>query len=86
LREIVLCANFPGMGPFGIGEVLMIVAVLAIVFSASRMGQLGNALGKFVYFFKKASTGDDLVNGSSVKKLERSSSDAEVVDGSVKRD
>ena len=73
------------MGPFGVGEVLMIAAILVIVFSASRMGQLGNALGKFVYSFKKASKGDDLVDGST-KKLERGAEDAHVVDGSVKRD
>lgn len=73
------------MGPFGVGEILMIAAILVIVFSASRMGQLGNALGKFVYSFKKASKGDDLVDGSA-KKLERGAEEAQVVDGSVKRD
>ena len=73
------------MGPFGVGEILMIAAILVIVFSASRMGQLGNALGKLVYSFKKASRGDDLIDGST-KKLERSSEDAKVVDGAVKRD
>ena len=73
------------MGSFTLGEFLMIAAILVIVFSASRMGQLGNALGKFVYSFKKASKGDDLVD-SSAKKLERGAEDAHVVDGSVKRD
>ncbi|MDP1921796.1 MAG: twin-arginine translocase TatA/TatE family subunit [Myxococcales bacterium] len=73
------------MGSFTLGEFLMIAAILVIVFSASRMGQLGNALGKFVYSFKKASKGDDLVDGSA-KKLERGVEDAHVVDGSVKRD
>jgi sec-independent protein translocase protein TatA len=73
------------MGPFGVGEILMIVAILVIVFSASRMGQLGNALGKFVYSFKKASRGDDLVDGAAVKKLERGQDEAQVVDGQVKK-
>lgn len=68
------------MGPFGVGEILMIVAILVIVFSASRMGQLGNSLGKFVYSFKKASKGDDFVDASATKKLERGTSDGEVVD------
>jgi sec-independent protein translocase protein TatA len=72
------------MGPFGVGEILMIVAILVIVFSASRMGQLGNALGKFVYSFKKASKGDDLVDGGA-KRLERGSEDAHVVDGETKK-
>ncbi|MBE2250348.1 MAG: twin-arginine translocase TatA/TatE family subunit [Myxococcus sp.] len=73
------------MGPFGVGEVAMIAAILVIVFSASRMGQLGNSLGKFVYSFKKASKGDDLVDGKA-KRLERGDEDAQVVDGRVKRD
>jgi sec-independent protein translocase protein TatA len=48
---------------FGVGEILVIVFVLVLVFSASRMGQLGNALGKFVYSFKKAARGEDFVDG-----------------------
>ncbi|MCU0697633.1 MAG: twin-arginine translocase TatA/TatE family subunit [Myxococcaceae bacterium] len=73
------------MGPFGVGEILMIGAILVIVFSASRMGQLGNALGKFVYSFKKASKGDDFVDASAARKLERGQTDAQVVDGDVKK-
>lgn len=72
------------MGPFGFGEILMIVAILVIVFSASRMGQLGNALGKFVFSFKKASKGDDLVDAQASKNLERGAEDAQVVDGTKK--
>ncbi len=44
-----------------VGEMIFIAFVLVVVFSASRMGQLGNALGKFVYSFKKASRGDDFI-------------------------
>jgi sec-independent protein translocase protein TatA len=46
----------------GTGELLMLVIIVAIVFSASRMSALGNAVGKFVYSFKKASNGHDLVD------------------------
>ena len=49
----------------GAGELIVIGFVLVVVFSASRMGQLGNALGKFVYSFKKASQGDDFVDGTA---------------------
>ena len=48
--------------PLGTGEILLIAFVLLVVFSASRMGTLGNALGKFVYSFKKAAKGNDLVD------------------------
>ncbi len=71
------------IGPFGVGEILMIGAILVIVFSASRMGQLGNALGKFVYSFKKASRGDDLIDASATPTLARGDTDAQVVEGTA---
>ena len=43
------------MPRLGFGELLVIGFVLLVVFSASRMSALGNALGKFIYSFKKAS-------------------------------
>lgn len=63
----------------GTGEVITLIVVTLIIFSASRMGQLGNALGRFVYSFKKAAHGDDLVDGSA-RRLQRGSEDAHVVD------
>jgi sec-independent protein translocase protein TatA len=67
----------------GLGEIIVLGFILAIVFSASRMGQLGNAVGKFVYSFRKASRGEDFVD---VKPLppsggnKRGSTDAEYTD------
>lgn len=46
----------------GTGEFLVVGFVLLVVFSASRMGSLGNALGKFVYSFKKASKGEGFID------------------------
>jgi len=46
----------------GLGELIMLVVIVLIVFSASRMSALGNAVGKFVYSFKKASRGQDLID------------------------
>jgi sec-independent protein translocase protein TatA len=45
------------MPHLGFGELLVIGFVLLVVFSASRMSSLGNALGKFVYSFRKAAQG-----------------------------
>lgn len=57
---------------FGIGEIVVILFVLVLVFSASRMGQLGNALGKFVYSFKKAARGEGFVDaGRASTRLEQ---------------
>jgi len=50
------------MPHLGFGELLVIGFVLLVVFSASRMSALGNALGKFVYSFKKAAHGQGFVD------------------------
>lgn len=52
----------PAMFSLSTGELIVIGFVLVVVFSASRMGVLGNALGKFVYSFKRASKGDDFID------------------------
>ncbi|MEW5738383.1 MAG: twin-arginine translocase TatA/TatE family subunit [Myxococcota bacterium] len=67
------------MGSCGTGEIITLVVVAVIIFSASRMSSLGNALGRFVYSFKKASKGEDLVDVTP-KRLERASEDAQVID------
>jgi sec-independent protein translocase protein TatA len=66
----------------GVGELVMLVVIIAIIFSASRMGQLGNAIGKFVYSFKKASKGDDLVDVKPGPRLSggQTIEDAQLVD------
>jgi sec-independent protein translocase protein TatA len=55
----------------GTGELVMLVVIILIVFSASRMASLGNAIGKFVYSFRKASQGQDLIDVTPTKRLER---------------
>jgi sec-independent protein translocase protein TatA len=50
------------MPRLGFGELLVIGFVLLVVFSASRMGTLGNAIGKFVHSFKKASKGEGFID------------------------
>jgi Sec-independent protein translocase protein TatA len=69
---------------FGPGELIVIGFVLLVVFSASRMAQLGNALGKFVYSFRKAKKGDGFVDAKAKKigQLKPSpEEDAQVVPG-----
>ncbi len=69
---------------FGAGEIIVLVFVLVVVFSASRMGALGNAVGKFVYSFKKASKGQGFVDVKPSRPLSstgtRGTEDAELVD------
>jgi sec-independent protein translocase protein TatA len=65
----------------GSGEIITLVIIMLIVFSASRMGVLGNALGRFVYSFKKASQGEGFVDVKpTATRLEKGTVDAEVID------
>jgi sec-independent protein translocase protein TatA len=57
------------MPHLGFGELLVIGFVLLVVFSASRMSSLGNALGKFIYSFKKASQGQGFVDVKPERRL-----------------
>lgn len=54
-----------------IGEIVTIAVILVIVFSASRMASLGNALGAFFYSFKKASKGDGFIDVSADAKPQK---------------
>ena len=66
----------------GAGELVMLAVIVLIIFSASRMGALGNAIGKFVYSFKKASKGEDFIEVKPGPKLSGGQpiEDAQVVD------
>lgn len=64
----------------GLGEMIVLGFVLVVVFSASRMGQLGNAVGKFVYSFKKASKGQDFLDVKPLPPARRGTTDAEYTD------
>jgi sec-independent protein translocase protein TatA len=66
------------------GEILFIGFILVVVFSAARMGQLGNAVGRFVYSFKKAAKGEDMVDVKTLPRSKRGPdvSDAEYTDSS----
>ena len=46
----------------GLGEFIVLGCILFFVLSASQLGRMGNALGKFVYSFRKAARGEDFVD------------------------
>lgn len=68
----------------GAGEFIVLGFVLLVVFSAARMGQLGNAMGKFVYSFRKASRGQDLVDVKTLPHARRGSTDADFTEPAPK--
>lgn len=50
----------------GVTELIFVAVILLIVFSASRMSALGNALGKFVDSFRKAQRGNGFIDSKTV--------------------
>ena len=58
------------MGNIGFGELLLIFAVLLLVFGSSKLPQLGDALGKSIRNFKKATSGDDAIDVTPQKREE----------------
>ena len=46
------------MGNLGFGEILLIVVVVVMVFGTSRLPAIGDALGKSLRNFRKASKGE----------------------------
>jgi sec-independent protein translocase protein TatA len=71
----------------GAGELIVLAVALVIIFSASRMGALGNAIGQFVNSFRKASRGEGYVDGKVTKRIPDKASieDAQVVDSNPQR-
>lgn len=45
------------MGNIGIGELIIIFLIILVVFGAKRLPEIGQALGKAVYEFKKSMSG-----------------------------
>jgi sec-independent protein translocase protein TatA len=46
----------------GFGEILVILVVVLLIFGANKIPQLGDALGKGIKNFRKASGGDDSID------------------------
>jgi sec-independent protein translocase protein TatA len=46
----------------GIGEILIVLVVVLLVFGANKIPQLGDAIGKGIRNFRKASREDDAID------------------------
>jgi sec-independent protein translocase protein TatA len=53
------------MPRLGMGELLVILVIVVVLFGASKLPQLGAGLGQGIKSFKKALGGDDDKNDSS---------------------
>ena len=60
------------MGNLRFGELLLIFLVVLLVFGASKVPQLGDALGRAIRNFKKSMSGDDAIDVTP-KKIDEGS-------------
>ena len=54
-----------GLGP---GELILILVIVLIIFGAGKLPQIGDALGKGIRNFKKASSGQEDLDVTSTAK------------------
>tara|TARA_B110000014_G_C20045271_1_gene543478 strand:+ start:987 stop:1211 length:225 start_codon:yes stop_codon:yes gene_type:complete len=47
------------VGPFGLTELLIVLAILLLIFGARRLPEMGSSLGKSLRLFKSSVTGED---------------------------
>jgi len=47
------------MGRLGMGELVVILIIILVVFGAGKLPQIGDAIGRGIRNFKKASSGAD---------------------------
>ncbi len=47
------------VGPFGIWELLAVLAIILLIFGAKRLPEIGSSLGRGIRTFKSAVTGED---------------------------
>jgi sec-independent protein translocase protein TatA len=47
------------IGPLGLPELLIILAVIMLIFGARRLPEIGSSLGRGIRTFKTAVTGED---------------------------
>ena len=47
------------VGPFGLTELLIILAIILLVFGAKRLPEIGSSLGRGIRTFKSAVTGEE---------------------------
>lgn len=52
----------------GFGELLLIFVVILLIFGASKLPQLGDALGKGIKNFKRSVSGDDEIDVTPKKE------------------
>ena len=76
----------------GMGELLIILLIVLVVFGATKLPQIGHGLGSAIKNFKRAAAGDDeievskkAIDGKSSKELAAGATDDEIEEVVVRR-
>lgn len=69
----------------GMGELLIILLIVLLIFGAGKLPQIGDALGRSIKNFKRSTAGDDEIEVNK-KKLDESKSRGELEQGSASDD
>ncbi|MEO6954975.1 MAG: twin-arginine translocase TatA/TatE family subunit [Polyangia bacterium] len=64
----------------GMGELLIILVIVIVIFGAGKLPQIGDALGRSIKNFKRASAGKDEIEVSPKSPEISSKSNADVVE------
>jgi len=74
------------------GELLIILLIVMVIFGASKLPQIGHGLGSAIKNFKRAAAGDDeievskkTIDGKSAQELSAGGSDDEIEEVVVRR-
>jgi sec-independent protein translocase protein TatA len=59
----------------GMGELLVILVIVVLIFGAGKLPQIGDSLGRSIKNFKRAAGGDDELDVSKNKELSSRSND-----------
>jgi len=72
----------------GMGELIVILLIVLVVFGANKLPGIGDALGRSIKNFKKASNveGDDEKDGAAKKELAAAKSAKQLEEGSGAED
>ncbi len=75
------CYRCPSMFGLGVGELLVILVIVLLIFGAGKLPQVGDALGRAIKNFRSsATTNENQIEVSPKKELARPSEEADDVE------
>ena len=67
----------------GMGELLIILLIVLLIFGAGKLPAIGDALGRSIKNFKRTATGNDEIEVSKKDKLDSAKTSGELSEGGV---